>query len=84
MQLLSKINSEQNKLIILVSHNINLASGYCHRIVMLKHGLVIADGSPADVIDKKTIHDLYEVELTIINNPVSGQPNLIYPGKDAQ
>jgi iron complex transport system ATP-binding protein len=84
MQLLSRINSEQNKLIILVSHNINLASEYCHRIVMLKHGQVIADGSPADVIDQKTIYDLYEVELTIINNPVSGQPNLIYPGKDAQ
>lgn len=84
MQLLSKINSEQNKLIILVSHNINLASEYCQRIVMLKQGQVIADGSPAAVIDQKTIHDLYEVELTIINNPVSGQPNLIYPGKNAQ
>ncbi len=82
MQLLSRINSEQNKLIILVSHNINLASEYCHRIVMLKHGQVIADGSPSDVIDQKTIHELYEVELTIINNPISGKPNLIYPGKN--
>ncbi len=81
MQLLSKINSEQNKLIILVSHNINLASEYCHRIVMLKKGKVIADGAPRTIINQKMIKDLYEVELTIINNPVSGKPNLIYPGK---
>ena len=81
MQLLSKINSEQNKLIILVSHNINLASEYCHRIVMLKKGKIIADGTPGTIINQKMIKNLYEVELTIINNPVSGKPNLIYPGK---
>ena len=82
MQLLSRINSEQKKLIILVSHNINLASEYCHRIVMLKNGKIIADGTPGTIINQKMIKDLYEVELTIINNPVSGKPNLIYPGKN--
>lgn len=82
MQLLSRINSEQNKLIILVSHNINLASEYCHRIVMLKNGKIIADGTPGTIINQKMIKDLYEVELTIISNPVSGKPNLIYPGKN--
>ncbi|MCD4796244.1 MAG: ABC transporter ATP-binding protein, partial [Candidatus Cloacimonetes bacterium] len=66
MQLLSRINSEQNKLIILVSHNINLASEYCHRIVMLKNGKIIADGTPGTIINQKMIKDLYEVELTII------------------
>jgi len=82
IQLLSQINKEQKKLIILVSHNINLAAEYCQRIVMMKNGKLIADGTPSDVITRPTIHDLYEIDLTIIQNPITGQPNLIYPGRN--
>jgi len=82
MRLLSQINQEQNKLIILVSHNINLAAEYCKRIVMMKEGKLIADGTPEDVITNQTIRDLYEIDLTVIKNPVTGQPNLIYPGRN--
>jgi len=84
MQLLSEINREHNKLIILVSHNINLASEYCGRIVMLKKGIVIADGTPENIINSKNLKELYNAELKIIKNPVSGKPNLIYPGKNAK
>nr|MDA3812755.1 ABC transporter ATP-binding protein [Candidatus Cloacimonadota bacterium] len=84
MQLLSEINREHNKLIILVSHNINLASEYCERIVMLKKGIVIADGKPENIVNSKNLKELYNAELKIIKNPVSGKPNLIYPGKNAK
>ncbi len=83
MQLLSEINREHNKLIILVSHNINLASEYCERIVMLREGKVIADGTPENIVNSKNLKELYNAELKIIKNPVSGKPNLIYPGKNA-
>ncbi len=82
MQLLSKINKEQNKRIILVSHNINLASEYCDRIIMLKAGKLIADGTPEAVITDENIQELYDTRLMIIKNPVSGRPNLIYPGNE--
>ena len=83
MQLLSDINMEHNKLIILVSHNINLASEYCERIIMLKEGVVIADGKPEKIVNSENLKELYNAELEIIKNPVSGKPNLIYPGKNA-
>lgn len=83
MQLLWEINREHNKLIILVSHNINLASEYCDRIIMLKKGEVIADGHPEQIVTAANIESLYNAKLEIINNPVTGKPNLIYPGKNA-
>ncbi|MBT5420224.1 MAG: ABC transporter ATP-binding protein [Candidatus Cloacimonetes bacterium] len=83
MQLLADINREHNKLIILVSHNINLASEYCERIVMLKQGIVIADGIPESIVNSKNLKELYNADLKIIRNPISGKPNLIYPGKNA-
>jgi iron complex transport system ATP-binding protein len=45
MQLLSKIEEEEGKLIVLVSHNINLSAEYCNRIIMMKQGKIIADGN---------------------------------------
>ena len=84
MQLLSDINKKHHKLIILVSHNINLASEYCERIVMMKKGKIISDGKPDEVINSKNLYKLYETNLKIIKNPISGKPNLIYPGKDAR
>ena len=84
MQLLSEINLKQKKLIILVSHNINLASEYCQRILMMKHGKLIADGHPEEIITTENLKKLYETDLKIIPNPITGKPNLIYPGKNVQ
>lgn len=83
MQLLSQINKEQGKLIILVSHNINLSSDYCQRIIMMKKGKVVADGKPSEIITQQNLEKVYNAKLEIIQNPVSGKPNLIYPGKNA-
>jgi len=83
MQLLWEINKEHNKLIILVSHNINLASEYCDRIIMLKKGKVIADGAPEKIVTPENIESLYNAKMKIVANPVTGKPNLIYPGKYA-
>jgi len=81
MKILSQINREQKKLVILVSHNLNLASDYCERIIMLKEGKLIADGSPHEIINMKTIKKLFDAEFDIIENPISHRPNLVYPGK---
>ena len=81
MQLLSEINHEYKKMIILVSHNINLAADYCDRIIMMKEGKIIADGNPENTIKSETIRELYGTNLKIVKNPLSGKPNLIYPGK---
>jgi cobalamin transport system ATP-binding protein len=84
MQLLSKINLEHKKMIILVSHNINLSSEYCQRIVMMKQGKILADGTPAEIITQEILEQVYDAKLEIIQNPISKKPNLIYPGKMEQ
>lgn len=82
MQLLWKINKNQQKLIILVSHNINLASEYCDRIIMLKKGEIIADGKPSQIIKPQNLELLYSSHIEVIKNPITHKPNLIYPGKN--
>lgn len=80
MQILSNINKKENKLIILVSHNINLSSEYCSRIIMMKQGKVVADGKPELIVNQIILKQVYKTDLEVIKNPRTGKPNLMYSG----
>jgi len=81
MHILSEINRNQHKTIILVSHNLNLVAEYCNRVVMLKDGELIADGSPQKVMNSENMKKLYDMNLQVINNPITKNPNVIYTQK---
>ncbi|MBN2830233.1 MAG: ABC transporter ATP-binding protein [Candidatus Cloacimonetes bacterium] len=80
MQLLHIIHKETGKLIILVSHNINLTANFCDRIILMKSGSIVADGTPVDIITEARIKEAYDMDFLINTNPLSNRPNLIYPG----
>lgn len=81
MNLLSKINLEHNKLILLVSHNINLASDYCDKLVFMQEGRIIAGGKPVEIVKPDILKQIYGKDIQTIINPISGRPNIIYPAR---
>jgi len=84
MQLLSEINRRDGKCIILISHNINLAANVSSHLIFLKEGRLIANGSPEQVITQEKLKELFDIELILQTNPLSGRPNLIFPGINTQ
>lgn len=80
MQLLYDINRKDGKCIVLVSHNINLAANVSSHLIFLKEGRLIANGSPEQVLTQCRLKELFEIELTLQENPLSKRPNLIFPG----
>ncbi len=78
LQLLTEINSRE-KSIILVSHNLNLVSEYCKRIVVVKNGILVADGNPKFVLKETLLNSVYNTKLTVIDNPISHNPNIVFP-----
>jgi iron complex transport system ATP-binding protein len=70
--------SQANTILIAVIHDINLAIQYADKILFLKDGELAAHGSPATVITEELIKDVFGVKTTIISNPVSGSPLVIY------
>ncbi len=53
MDLLSRINEEDNRTILVSLHQVEFALRYCTRVVALKRGEIIYDGPPSSLTPKK-------------------------------
>jgi branched-chain amino acid transport system ATP-binding protein len=49
----------QGTTIVLVEHNMELVMGLCERLVVLDHGVKIADGLPQEVISRRGVQEAY-------------------------
>ena len=66
MQILADLN-RQGRTIIIITHDMELAARYCGRLVVMKDGLVMMDGTPREVFsqpDKLRGARLYPPQIT--------------------
>jgi iron complex transport system ATP-binding protein len=75
--LLGRLHRENGLSVVVVSHDINLAARHCDRLVLLRCGGVVADGTPAEVLRPEPIRSVYEVDVEIRTDPSSGRPFVI-------
>ncbi|MEE8360381.1 MAG: ABC transporter ATP-binding protein [Candidatus Omnitrophota bacterium] len=76
LNLIKRLNSELGLTVIMVLHDLNLASEYCHRLILLNEGRVRKIGSPEEVIDYRIIEEVYKTLVVVKNNPVSSRPHV--------
>lgn len=77
MELIRQLNEKEHITVLAVLHEINLASRFCSRIVILKDGKVKADGTPREIINRQEMEELYEMRLLVKNNPLIEKPEII-------
>lgn len=70
MSLAAMIAKEDQMLVIVVIHDLNLAIRYCDRFLFLRDGMVYRYGDEA-ILTEQTICDVYEVDVRIVD--VEGQ-----------
>lgn len=69
---LSELNSKENLTVIAAMHDLNLASAYCRRIIMLKGGRVAADGTPREVFTEENIRTVFDASVSVGVDPATG------------
>lgn len=77
MELIRDLNEKEHITVMAVLHDINLASRFCSRIVILKEGKVAADGTPQEIINRREMESLYDMKLLIRNNPLLEKPEIV-------
>jgi iron complex transport system ATP-binding protein len=82
--LLRRLNRDQGMTVILVSHDLNLASRYCDRLVLLRCGEIVADGAPEVVVSREHLRTVYEIEVDVREDPATGRPYAValHPSSD--
>ena len=63
--------------VISVFHDLNLASEYCDKLLVLDGGKVAAFGKVEDVLTSDMIMKVYGAKVRTEQNPVSGKPHVI-------
>jgi len=75
-ELISSLVRSRGITALVVSHDIELASKYCDRIIMLKEGQMAFMGSPHEVITSESIKHVYDCAAVVDQNPVTGAPRV--------
>jgi iron complex transport system ATP-binding protein len=76
LDLVLSLNREKGLTILMASHDLNLASEYCDRLILLQHGMIFHMGPPEEVMTRENIEKVYGCQVWVDRNPVSGMPRV--------
>jgi iron complex transport system ATP-binding protein len=76
LDLILTLNRERGLTIVMASHDMNIASEFCDRLILLQDGRIYKMGTPDEVITQENIESVYGCEVRIDQNPVSGMPRI--------
>lgn len=74
LTLLKELNVQKKLTIAMVIHDLNLASEYCHELLLLSGGRVYQQGTPQEVLTYQNIEAVYKTIVLVHNNPISKKP----------
>lgn len=77
LDLLKRLNRQNNLTIVMVLHDLNLASEYCNRVVLLNEGKIFKEGVPGEVLTYQNIEAVYKTVVVVIDNPITAKPYAI-------
>jgi len=75
LELITDIVREKGLAAIMAIHDLNLASMFSDKIIMLKEGRIYAAGKGEEVLSPENIRQVYGVKVTVSND--SGRPYII-------
>ena len=83
LRLMARLCRNEGKAVLAAVHDLTLAAQFCHRLVMLHQGRVVAEGSPGGVLTRERLRQVYGTSLHVLAHPVTGRP-VLAPDGDAQ
>lgn len=74
-RILRDLAHDKGIIIIMISHDINIAAKYSDNMIMLKNGGIYAVGKPSDVVTEDNIRFVYEIGCKVVDD--NGRPHVI-------
>ena len=77
--LLRRRAETQDQAVVVVTHDVNLASRFCTHVVLLSEGRCVGQGAPAEVIRPEVLERVYHVRMTCLKMPQDASRSWIVP-----
>nr|WP_309248925.1 ABC transporter ATP-binding protein [Paenibacillus sp. MZ04-78.2] len=84
LDLLFELNEKEQRTIVMVLHDLNLACRYAHHLIAVKDKTVYAQGKPEDVINSELVRHVFGMECEVLSDPFFSTPLCIPKGKGRQ
>lgn len=77
LELVGRLHAERGRTVVVVLHDLNLAARYAERLVAMKDGVLVASGTPDEVLTEQLLADVFDLEARVLPDPVSGTPMVV-------
>lgn len=74
MQLLSRLNADHCKTIIMVLHDLNQAARFADHIIAIRQGAIIRQGSAGEIMCAEVMRDVFGIAADFFEDPRTGKP----------
>ncbi|MGR6722586.1 ATP-binding cassette domain-containing protein [Aeromonas veronii] len=74
LTLVKQLSRQLNLGVIIVIHDINMASRFCDRLVALHSGRLLTHGEPEGLMTSETLHAIYGIPMEVIRYPAHAHP----------
>lgn len=76
MKLMQRFREEKNTTVIMVSHDLNLASMFASRILLIKEGKAAISGTPSEILVPENLQEVYGCPMHVDSHPITGTPRI--------
>ncbi len=77
LELLRVLAKKESLIIVMVSHDLNLAARYADRILILKEGEIYRAGLPEKILTPSNVKEVYGIEVEIFRSSATNSLNII-------
>jgi iron complex transport system ATP-binding protein len=81
LDLLTDLNQQDGRTIVLVLHDLNHACRYSHHLIAMSEGAITAQGPPAEVVTSELVQQVFGLRCYVAPDPVSQTPMVIPIGR---
>ncbi|GLC87253.1 ABC transporter ATP-binding protein [Lysinibacillus piscis] len=81
LDLLFELNVAEQRTVVMVLHDLNLACRYAHHIIAVRDKQIYAQGKPEEIVTEDLVQAVFGMDCMIINDPIFGTPLCVPHGK---
>ncbi|MCT2589376.1 ABC transporter ATP-binding protein [Streptomyces sp. N2-109] len=82
LDLVRTLHLETGRTVLLVLHELSLAARYADRLVAMKDGRIVAQGTPSEVLTEDLLREVFELRARVRHDEETGVPLVIPLGRD--